>query len=821
MPTRCDVHVHSRHSDRPSEWYLDRIGAPESFTEPLEIYRLAKARGMDFVTISDHDSIAGALDIAHLPGTFLASEETVTFPEDGCDLHILVLGVTEAQHRELQRRKRNLYDFRAFARSEGIVHVVAHPLFRVNDRLTLDHLEKVLVLFRLFEGVNGTRDPRATALFDAVLSAATPALLSELAERHGLEVDFDPAEPLRYATTGGSDDHGGIYVATTWTETAPAESVAEYLAHLGAGRCRPGGEAGSSLKLARSFQTLAHDYYRARVLGGSRWKNDPLADLLRRIADGELDPADPLGSPLGRTVRKFMAFAPPPGLLRTGVSRRSEPGVGADAAAAREAERRTFESACRLGQRAAARTLESAVSELERGDLLSALPAISDLAPVVVALSPYAAAFRFQHKDEPLHRAVARHFPAAAHLECKSPRLAWATDTLNDVNGVSRTVASAAAAARTRSLPLTVLASENGRPPADFACENFAPIWETPLPRYEELTLRVPPAIELIEHCERENYGRILISTPGPVGLAALAAGKLLGVPTAAIFHTDFPRYVAALGGDARLEDLARSYIRWFYRQMDEVLVSSTAYAEELVAMGVERARLRDLPRGVDLELFSPSRRRPDFFTRWGLPPGRVLLYTGRLSREKNLGALFEALEKLRQRGVAAGLALVGDGPERRALELRWSAPDVAFTGYLSGEELATAYASADLFVFPSRTDTFGNAVLESMASRVPPIVAREGGPAEQVRHGETGLVVDLDRSDALPDAIQALLAHDGLRHRLGAAARAHAASCSWDRLLGVLFPGFEPPEEASASRARLDPAAGRPEPESVLARVS
>ena len=405
MFSRCDIHVHSKHSDRPSEWYLDRIGAPESFTEPLEIYRLAKARGMDFVTISDHDSIAGALDIAHLPGTFLSSEETVTFPEDGCDLHILVLGVTEAQHRELQRRKRNLYDFRDYARSEGIVHVVAHPLFRVNDRLTLDHLEKVLVLFRLFEGVNGTRDPRATALFDAVLASTSSGLLAELAERHRLPVDFDHDEPPLYATTGGSDDHGGIYVATTWTETALAGSPTEFLGRVGSGRCRPGGEAGSSLKLARSFQTLAHDYYRAKVLGGSRWKNDPLADLLRRIAGGELDPANPEGSSLGRTVRKFLSFAPPAELPRPGLSPEPSRESGGHAAAAREAERRTFEAACRLGQRAAARTLETVVSELERGDILSALPAVSDLAPVVVALSPYLAAFRFQHKDEDLHRA--------------------------------------------------------------------------------------------------------------------------------------------------------------------------------------------------------------------------------------------------------------------------------------------------------------------------------------------------------------------------------------------------------------------------------
>ncbi len=805
MFSRCDVHVHSKHSDRPSEWYLDRIGAPESFTEPLEIYRLAKARGMDFVTITDHDSIAGALDIAHLPDTFLASEETVTFPEDGCELHILVLGVSEAQHGELQRLKRNLYEFRAYARAEGIVHVVAHPFFRVNDRLTLDHLEKIFVLFRLLEGINGTRDPRATTLLDAVLPALTGDHLAELAERHKLPLDFDPAERPLHRTTGGSDDHGGLYPGTTWTETPAARSTNEYLAHLAAGRCLPGGEAGSSLKLARSFQTLAHDYYRAKVLGGSRWKNDPLAELLRRIASGELDPANPEGSALGRTVRKFLAFAPPAQLFRPELLHRSFPGSGADSAAAREAERRTFESACRLGQRAAARTLESVVSELERGDILSALPAISDLAPVVVALSPYLAAFRFQHKDEPLHRAVARRFPAAAHLEEKSPRLAWATDTLNDFNGVSRTVSSAATLARRLSLPLTVLASEGTRPTPDFDCENFAPIWETPVPRYEELTLRVPPAMELIEHCERENYGRIVISTPGPVGLAALAAAKLLGVPAAGIYHTDFPRYVAALGGDGRLEDLARSYVRWFYRQMDEVLVSSKAYAEELVGMGIERSRLRDLPRGVDLELFSPERRQPDFFARWGLPPDPVVLYVGRLSREKNLGALFQAFSTLRERGVKAGLALVGDGPERRALELRWKAPDIAFTGYLAGEELAAAYASADLFVFPSRTDTFGNAVLEAMACRLPPVVARAGGPAEQVRHGETGLVVDVDRPDALANALQALLEHAGLRRRLGAAARSHAATCSWYRLLAALFPDLPAMEGPRDSLATLE----------------
>ncbi|MEO8274793.1 MAG: glycosyltransferase [Thermoanaerobaculia bacterium] len=804
MISRCDIHVHSKHSDRPSEWYLDRIGAPESFTEPLEIYRIARATGMDFVTVSDHDSIARALEIAHLPGTFLASEETVTFPEDGCDVHILVLGLSEEQHRELQRLKRNLYEFRSYARQEGIVHLVAHPLFRVNDRLTLAHFEKLLVLFRRFEGVNGTRDLRATELLDAVLGSMTGDIVAELAERHRLTLDFDPLDPAdapRYATTGGSDDHGGLYPATTWTETPSAGSVAEYLDNVRTGRCTPGGEAGSSLKLARSFQTLAHDYYRAKVLGGSRWKNDPLADLLRRIASGELDPENPEGTALGRTVRKWLAFAPPASSLRPDLAGNHEAFALADSATLREAERRTFESACRLGQRAAARALESAVSELERGDLLRALPALSDLAPVVVALSPYFAAFRFQHKDEGLHRETATRFKAAATLLHKSPHLAWATDTLHDVNGVARTITSAARLARRRGLELTVLASECGPLPGDFDCENFAPIWETPVPQYEELSLRVPPVLELIEHCERENYGRILISTPGPVGLSALAAGKLLGLPTAAIYHTDFPRYVAALGGDGRLETLSRSYISWFYRQVDEVFVSSGAYRKELIGMGIAPDRLRDLPRGVDLELFTPAKRQPLFFGRWGLQGAPTVLYAGRLSAEKNLDSLFRAFRALRERGSRANLAIVGDGPARRSLEMRWRAPEIAFTGFLHGEELAAAYASADLFVFPSRTDTFGNAVLESMASGVPAIVAREGGPAEQVRHAVDGLIVDLDVPEALTEAMTALLDDPDLRCRLGEWAREAAAARSWDHLLAAILP------DSPASReGRIDP---------------
>lgn len=803
MKRRCDIHVHSKHSDRPSEWYLEQLGSPESFTEPLEIYRLAKARGMDFVTISDHDSIAGALEIAHLPDTFLASEMTVRFPEDGCAVHILVLGVTEAQHRELHRLRGNLYDFRTHARTEGITHVVAHPLFRVDDHLDIAHLERLLVLFRLFEGSNGTRDPRASDLFAAVTANATSELLAALAEEHGLELDL----PLHYASTGGSDDHGGLYVATTWTETPAATDPTEFLAHLTATppRCRAGGEAGSSLKLARSFQFLAHDYYRAKVLGGSRWRNDPFADLLRRIAGGELDPERPEGSAWGRALRKLLLFAPAAPPQRptplpapSGERRRGDARV--ESALAREEERRAFEASCRLGQRTAAQVLERVVAGLESGDLPRALSALSDLAPAAVTLSPYLAAFRFQHKDEPFHRAVADRFPSARSLRDKSSKVAWATDTLDEVNGVARTIDRVAALATRQGVPLTVITCESSRRRHGFGVERFAPLWETPLPRYEELSLRVPPVLDLIEQFEREAYGRILVSTPGPVGLAAVAAGKLLGVPLAAIHHTDFPRYVSALTGSSKLAGLAGTYLSWFYRQMDEVFVTGDSYRRQLADFGVEASRLRELPRGVDGEQFTPTRRRPGYFDSRLPGGGPVILYVGRLSREKNLEALLFAFGTLTSRGIEARLALVGDGPERRPLAERWRVSGLAFLGRLEGDELATAYASADLFVLPSRTDTFGNVVLEAMASGLTPIVASEGGPAEQVTHGVDGLVVNLDQPEALAEAIALALRSSPLRLRLGAAARATATRRGWERSVAALFP---PGEERAADGGR------------------
>ncbi|MES1245393.1 MAG: hypothetical protein ABUT39_27565 [Acidobacteriota bacterium] len=284
MTSRADLHVHSKHSNQPAEWILRLFRSPESFTEPRDVYRLCRERGMDFVTITDHDSIDGALEIAHLPGTFLSEEVTAEFPEDGCEVHILVYGITETQHREIQALRLNLYELRDYLRAEDVLCSVAHPLYRVNGRTTLAHVEKLLVLFDRFETLNGMHDRRLNGLARLILSSLSAELIDELAGRHRLEPWGD--RPWVKQFTGGTDDHCGLFPATTWTGTLAASSVDEYLDHLRAGRCDAGGATGTTERLARSLRVLAHEYLRrqapAHLAGMADWLDRRLLGVAAR-----------------------------------------------------------------------------------------------------------------------------------------------------------------------------------------------------------------------------------------------------------------------------------------------------------------------------------------------------------------------------------------------------------------------------------------------------------------------------------------------------------------------------------------------------------
>jgi glycosyltransferase involved in cell wall biosynthesis len=285
---------------------------------------------------------------------------------------------------------------------------------------------------------------------------------------------------------------------------------------------------------------------------------------------------------------------------------------------------------------------------------------------------------------------------------------------------------------------------------------------ELPLPHYEELVLCAPSLLDVVEFLHRYDATAIHASTPGPMGVVALLAARLLQLPIAATYHTDVPNYARILTGRLLAGEVSWLYILGFYRLVDEVLVPSASSRRQLVARGLPAERIAPLPRWVDSELFTPSRRDLGLWPRLGVGPGLKLLFVGRLSREKNLELLAGAFEDLIATGYAVRLVLAGDGPYRQILQARLQGLPATFLGFVPHADFPAIYASADLFVFPSATDTFGNVVLEAQAAGLPVVVSDSGGPAELVQDGNTGVVVHANDRRALVGAIRSLLDDPG-----------------------------------------------------------
>ncbi|PYJ19165.1 MAG: histidinol-phosphatase, partial [Verrucomicrobia bacterium] len=444
-----------------------------------------------------------------------------------------------------------------------------------------------------------------------------------------------------------------------------------------------------------------------------------------------------------------------------------------------EPERRTFLMANMVAEQLTFRFFKKFVQQIGSGNMVESMQAISAIAPILVILTPYIYGFHSQAPSRKWLRAIFKEFAAEIPIALQNRKRAWFTDTLEDVNGVATTIRKMTAAGAAAGKELTVVTSRNNLHIRDIPIKNFPPIGEFELPEYELQKLSFPPILQMLDYVQREKFTEIVISTPGPVGLTGLLAAKMLNLQTSGIYHTDFPQYIRILTEDSFLESVAWRYMHWFYGQLDMVFVNSEEYRESWVKRGFDSAKLKILPRGLDTELFTPARRKPAFWEKFGVDNGEVrLLYVGRISREKDLDVLADAYRRLRDEGLPVHLFVVGHGPYSEPLAR--SLPEAFFTGYLTGKDLAMAYASADIFVFPSTTDTFGNVILEAQACGVPVIVSDSGGPQELVEDLTNGLITKSRDVDDLARAIRALAADPALRERMGSAARKSVIDRNW-----------------------------------------
>ncbi len=361
-------------------------------------------------------------------------------------------------------------------------------------------------------------------------------------------------------------------------------------------------------------------------------------------------------------------------------------------------------------------------------------------------------------------------------------RLALVTETYPpEVNGVAMTLGRLVAGLRASGHQVLVArpcqagerAGDSGRGMDDLLVPGL------PLPGYTTLRFGLP-LVWRLERAWREWRPDVVhVATEGPLGLAALAAAGRLRRPVTSSFHTNFHTYGGHYGAGA-LQHAALAYLRWFHNQTRLTLAPTRQMTQELAA-----ARFRSLgvmSRGVDTVLFDPRRREERLRAEWGAgAAGPVVLYVGRVAPEKNLGAAVEAFLKLRASVPAARLVLVGDGPARPGLQA--AHPEFHYAGMRRGEDLAAHYASADVFLFPSVTETFGNVVTEAMASGLVAVGYDYAAAREHVRDGRNGFVAPMTSAATSEGLAAALLRAFAERERwpvIRAEARATASALTW-----------------------------------------
>jgi glycosyltransferase involved in cell wall biosynthesis len=226
------------------------------------------------------------------------------------------------------------------------------------------------------------------------------------------------------------------------------------------------------------------------------------------------------------------------------------------------------------------------------------------------------------------------------------------------------------------------------------------------VPLYDGLDPGVPSFLDVLDHIAQEEYDSLHVATPGPLGLAALLAGLLLGIPVVGAYHTEFGAYARAISGDAFAAEIVEVAVREFYERCSVVAVPSQATALALRNRGYRIQAFEILRNGVDADLFTPRKREPDPREFLGVNK-TLLLYVGRVSKEKGLERLLHRYLDLRSRHQDVHLVVVGDGPYREEMESALGR-EVTFAGFLQGEALARLFAYCDIFVFPSATDTLG-----------------------------------------------------------------------------------------------------------------
>jgi glycosyltransferase involved in cell wall biosynthesis len=381
----------------------------------------------------------------------------------------------------------------------------------------------------------------------------------------------------------------------------------------------------------------------------------------------------------------------------------------------------------------------------------------------------------------------AAHTPHAAHPflpERRALRIAVVTETYPpEVNGVAATIACVVDGLRARGHQVQLVRPRQHGGEGQSASAADVLLRGLPIPNYPQLKLGLPATRALMRLWAEAPPDIVHVVTEGPLGWSALRAARKLGLPVSSDFRTNFHAYGQHYGM-AWLQQPLMGYLRHFHNRCDITMVPTESLRQQLAGEGLQR--LRVVARGVDATLFHPSRRDQALRAAWGAQPDTpVVVHVGRIAAEKNLGVLWQAVQAMRQIDPRVLLVMVGDGPLRADCARLWRG--AVFAGARTGADLAAHYASGDVFLFPSVTETFGNVTPEAMASGLAVLAYDYAAAGQLIRDRDNGLLARFDQPDAFVRQARRLAAQPSLVAALRQRAREAACRLAWPQVVGEM----------------------------------
>lgn len=799
---RIDLHCHDLNSDQPDELWGRILRLPETWLESKKLVKCLRQNGSDVITVTNHNNARSCWQLLEQgEDVLVAAEFTCHFPDRDLFVHVLTYGFSPAQEEVLNRLRRDIYQFLRYTAEHDIPVILPHPLYLYahTGKVEPAVFELLALLFQRVEVLNGQRDLWQSTLTLNWARSITPEKMQLWARKHRLNpYDFgvDPQRPK--VLTGGSDDHMGIFAGQCGSfleipdlqqrlQTEKASALA--LEAIREGRIAPFGHVGENQKLNIALldffsqvATRIQDPGLLRILLHRGETHDKLACLAISNAMLELQKK--------KHARKFFEFVhdalqgkKPNRMLKWKVSKKyrfclthlqriavsKQEAPEHFVATVNQSIGELFTDLNRLmiakveksglltsDNRAIKFSTEALTRNFELPAQLSALVFVGDnphrhtsgrkvtdlvdsisfpLMISAVLAGATVASTRLLYQNRQFLNDFAQQLGSNSHT-CRALHL---TDTLFDRNGVSNSLTGKLRQIQQRDLPVDLLVCDEERKPEDHLLV-FAPLASYTLPDSGGQQLRIPDLLQIARAFYEGGYDRVICSTEGPMVLVALFLKYMFNVPCYFFMHTDWLEYIKATTDATPHErDRIRRLLRLLYQQFDGVFVLNSEHKRWLTGHEMELD-----PARVFLTAHQAPETAPDIVpvNKQELFPDAsadtpVLFIACRLSQEKGLRDLPRILVRARQSLPDLRLVIAGSGPEEDAL--RQQLPDAVFLGWTEQSRLAQLYQGLDLFVFPSRFDTFGNVLLEAFAHGMPAVAYNSKGPADIIQPGISG----------------------------------------------------------------------------------